>query len=210
MFSIAIVLALALIPTSVTPQTIDPKTVPIALRNARQFRPRSGQLMQSGKRTSSSATNASTFQTHSTLEYQCVCYSGQVPNASEYSQTIPYYTCTESNNQCVNRCAGSSSCQSACRENNPCGAKNPTRVNTSTITTMSSTSTAAGASSQTTGGTSGTASSGDAVYTTFGGTLPSSSAVNGQNAGSMAVELGRSYGLAAVAGGIFAGFALLL
>jgi hypothetical protein len=142
-----------------------------------------------------------------TFSYRCVCQSGLSPNASEYSETIPYYLCTEANTQCVNRCGGNSACQSACRERNPCGAQQPTRVNTSTISSSMS-ETATGASGSAT--LSGSATSG-ALYTGFGGS-PTASATGRPNgaAGSVALELGKSYGLGLVAAGIFAGFALVL
>src|SRR5271163_1563967 len=87
-----------------------------------------------------------------TLDFDCVCGNGQSPNASEYSQTIPYFECQEYGDQCVAACNGDSTCQGACRDNNPCGAQNPTRVNvTSTSSAMSSTTLPAGASSGTAG-----------------------------------------------------------
>ena len=64
-----------------------------------------------------------------TLTYGCVCGNGLQPNVSEYSLTIPYFTCTEWGNQCVERCEGDSACASSCRQDHPCGALNPTREN---------------------------------------------------------------------------------
>lgn len=201
MYAVAILLALASIPTFVAPQAIDPKTVPLSTRAYWcQSQMTSCPLLCAQMPGQSDSARANTCDP-ATLVFQCVCNNGMSPNASEFSQTVPYFTCTEFNNQCVTRCAGSSSCQSACRENNPCGAKNPTRVNTSTITTMSSTT---GIASTQTG-----SSVSQSVATTFGGTLPTNS-FNGQNAGPVAIDLGRSYGLALVAGGIFAGFALVM
>jgi hypothetical protein len=84
--------------------------------------------------------------------------NGQQPNSSQYSLTIPYYICTETNNQCVNNCGGNSACQSSCRQDHPCGAQDPPRVNTaSASSTMSATATGDAA-----------ASSGSMVYTGFG------------------------------------------
>ncbi len=63
----------------------------------------------------------------------------------------------------------------------------------------------------TSGGASGTGDAEDEIFTTFGGTLPSSSSgADGESAGSVAIDFGRSYGLGAVALGVFAGFALIL
>ncbi|PNS20393.1 hypothetical protein CAC42_5843 [Sphaceloma murrayae] len=37
----------------------------------------------------------------SNLSYECVCSTGISPNSTEYSQTLPYFVCTEWGNQCV-------------------------------------------------------------------------------------------------------------
>lgn len=142
-----------------------------------------------------------------TLVYNCVCaVNGLSPNVSEYSQTIPYFVCTESNNNCVAACNGNSNCQSACREDNPCGAQNPTRVNESTITT-SATSTNGDAAAS-------TASDG-AVFTGFGGsdatTTPAADEGNSPtSAAALLLDLGQLYGLGVVATGIMGGFFVLL
>ncbi|RHZ61135.1 uncharacterized protein CDV56_105494 [Aspergillus thermomutatus] len=73
------------------------------------------------------------------LTYNCVCSNQMSPNASEYSQTIPYYLCTEANTECVDRCDSSdATCQSACRTERPCGAQNPKRHNVTTTTSATS------------------------------------------------------------------------
>ncbi|KAF3391663.1 hypothetical protein F1880_007673 [Penicillium rolfsii] len=122
-----------------------------------------------------------------TLTYNCVCSNGISPNASEYSQTLPYFICTEANNQCVNAC-GDSACQSNCRTANPCGAQNPPRVNvtsTSATSSMAATSTAASTAVQTTEAT---------------GAAPRG----------VSVEISQVYGLFVLVGGVVAGFAVLL
>lgn len=145
-----------------------------------------------------------------TLDFDCVCGNGLSPNASEYSQTIPYFECQEYGNECVANCGGDTSCESDCRTQNPCGAQNPTRVNVTSTT------------SSTTGPTSGASASGSAVvFNGFGGassTPTSGSSSSGSSSGSSssksgaqaAVEVGRSYGLAIVFTGLFAGFAMIL
>ncbi|KAJ5875424.1 uncharacterized protein N7473_012771 [Penicillium subrubescens] len=124
--------------------------------------------------------------TAETLTYSCVCSNGISPNASEYSQTLPYFICTEANNQCVNACSDSA-CQSRCRTANPCGAQNPPRVNvTSTASSsVAATSTAASNVIQT-GGATGAAPRG------------------------VSVEMSQVYGLCVLVGGVVAGFAVLL
>lgn len=147
----------------------------------------------------------------STLAYICLCDNGLTPNASEYSQTVPFYECTEAANQCVNRCPrGDSACQSQCRTASPCGAQNPTRVNTSTISsTMSATST---------GGGGAAATDASAIYTGFGAASTtgsdsgsdSGSGGSSSNAQALAIGFGRSWGLAVVFVGISAGFTFML
>lgn len=87
------------------------------------------------------------------------------PNLSEYSVTLPFFICQEWGNQCVANCGSDTSCASDCRENHPCGALSPTRVNE---TTSSSTSTA----TQT--GAAATTSAGQ-IYDGLGGNGDSSS-----------------------------------
>ncbi|KAL4902585.1 hypothetical protein BDW74DRAFT_180691 [Aspergillus multicolor] len=127
-----------------------------------------------------------------TLVYSCICDNNQSPNSSEYSQTIPYFLCTEENNNCVAAC-GDSACQEQCRTGNPCGAQNPKLANT-TSTNGSSTTTSATTSTTST-------------LAPFTG-LPSD---DDEGAAVRPVtDLRQVYGLAAVLGGFFAGFAILL
>ncbi|KAJ5037453.1 uncharacterized protein L3040_007628 [Drepanopeziza brunnea f. sp. 'multigermtubi'] len=145
----------------------------------------------------------------SDLSYSCICGNGLTPNLTEYSQTLPYFTCTEFGSQCVANCNGDSLCQSACRADHPCGAQNPVKVNLSTVTTASATKTNLPA-----GATSGPAG---IVYNGLGGaaTTPASDSSNSQSntqqsGAEIALGLGHSYGLAVVFAGVFAGFALVL
>jgi len=137
-----------------------------------------------------------------TLTYDCVCGNGMSPNASEYSQTLPYFVCTEYGSQCIAGCGGNTACQSDCRSQHPCGAQDPPRIN---VTTTSSSMTA---TTVPVGATSGAAG---VVYTGLGGsaatTAPSTGTKNGAQAG---LDLGRSYGLAVVFAGIFTGFTLVM
>ncbi|KAI4791950.1 hypothetical protein E4T45_12838 [Aureobasidium sp. EXF-8846] len=141
-----------------------------------------------------------------TLDYSCICENNLAPNASEYTQTIPYYTCTEWGQECIAACAqGDSQCQHDCTANHPCGAQDPKRVNvtTSTSATASKTGAVAGQTTNSAGATifSGLGGSGGAAQT------GSSSSQTGTAA---ALQLGQAYGLFAVAAGIFGGFAILL
>jgi len=179
--------------------TIDPNSVPLSTRSAWcQSQLTSCPLLCLQNTGGNSSTTSANDCDPTTLTYDCVCGNGLAPNASEYSQTLPFFICQEYGNQCVAACNGDSSCQSACRDDNPCGAQNPTRVNTTTSSTMTATAT----------GGSGT---GATVYTGLGGASSTSSSSSTKKSGSQAaLDLGRSYGLGVVFVGIFAGFALVM
>ncbi|MCJ1361239.1 hypothetical protein MMC16_000337 [Acarospora aff. strigata] len=185
------------------PQAIDPNSVPLATRQKWCKDQQSACPLLCLQQPNTTSTPSSNKCEAETLIYSCICSNGQQPNASEYSLTIPYYTCTESNTQCVNNCAGNSACQSDCRTKNPCGAQEPTRVNTSTSSpTMSATATG-----------DSTAGSGDTVTTGFGGAAATQTAGSGggtSGASGLAINVGHAYGLGVVAAGFFAGFAFLL
>jgi len=140
-----------------------------------------------------------------TLDFSCICADNIAPNASEYSQTIPYYICTQWGTECIAQCGGNTDCEYNCRAQHPCGAQNPKRVNTTTSSsaTASKTGSVAGQATNSAGQTvfSGLGGSGSAAQT------GSSSSSTGSAA---ALQLGQAYGLFAVAAGIFGGFALLL
>ncbi|KAK4240859.1 hypothetical protein C8A03DRAFT_12857 [Achaetomium macrosporum] len=126
-----------------------------------------------------------------TLTYGCVCSDGKQPNISEYTLTLPYYVCTEWGNQCVKDCGSNNVCASDCREQHPCGAQNPVRANTTVTSTTATSSATATASNE-----------------VFDGLADGSE--NGNRNAAGALRFGDSYGLAVVAGGLFAGFAMLL
>jgi len=128
-----------------------------------------------------------------TLSWHCVCKSnGLTPNMSEFSLTIPYYVCTESNNQCVKACGNNNQCQYDCRAKNPCGAQNPSPPNAS-------------ATASKTGTATGSAATGSSTDDGFGN--PTS---GGQNAANTLLNIGQAYGVGIVAAGIFAGAQLIL
>lgn len=124
------------------------------------------------------------FWKQDTLKYSCVCSNGQSPNASEYTETIPFFLCTEQNTQCVNDCTqNNSSCQDKCRSSNPCGAQNPRPPNKTATTAASTTS-----------------------------TLPPFTGEASDEGGAIKpmIDLKPVYGLSIVLGGFFAGFAFFL
>ncbi|TVY88931.1 hypothetical protein LAWI1_G004944 [Lachnellula willkommii] len=212
---IAAVVATALYTLGAQAQTytIDPSSVPIATRGmlfkqaiANPFLTHNRCLVRYTKTIMSVSMHTSiVFFDHifeqllsrkytDSLTFSCVCGNGISPNASEFSETLPYFICTEYGSQCVAACNGNTDCQSNCRSQHPCGAQNPVRVNTSTSSVMPST---------TSGGASNTQ-----VYNGLAGAT--TTAASGKKSGAQsAQDIGRSYGLAVVFAGIFAGFALV-
>jgi hypothetical protein len=137
------------------------------------------------------------------LTYDCVCDNGLSPNASEYSQTLPYFICTQYGTQCVANCGSDTACQSACRADHPCGAQNPTLVNTSTIApTASPTGTGTQGAATATGST-------PVTYNGIAGATETSTSAKKSGADA-ALNIGRSYGLGIVFASLFAGFALVM
>lgn len=64
-----------------------------------------------------------------TLQYQCICADNTIPNATEYSQTIPYFLCTYQVQNCIQNCGQfDPTCAENCRIGRVCGASNPTRA----------------------------------------------------------------------------------
>ncbi|KAH9892997.1 hypothetical protein F4778DRAFT_749141 [Xylariomycetidae sp. FL2044] len=131
-----------------------------------------------------------------TLTYGCICSNGLQPNVSEYSLTLPFFICQEWGNQCVEGCGEDSGCASACREDHPCGALNPTRVNSTTISTMQATGTDSGA----------TATDSNVIYTGLAG---SDSAPNDNSAFRPSTETGGLFGFFLLSGGLCLGMMLL-
>jgi hypothetical protein len=203
----AAVLATALLSMSVRSQItyyIDPNSVPLSTRTQWCTAQKTSCPLLCLQLPGASSTTSANDCDPTNLTYDCVCGNGQSPNASEYSQTLPYFICTTYGDQCVAACNGDTNCQSACRTDHPCGAQDPTRVNTTSTSSMASTTVPAGA-------TSGTAG---VVYTGLGGavsTAATAAASSTSKSGAQAaLDLGRSYGLAVVFGGLLAGFALVM
>jgi hypothetical protein len=158
-----------------------------------------------------------------TLDYSCECGDGLRPNVTQYTQTMPFFICQEWGNQCVTACNGDNACSSACRQDHPCGAQDPIKPNSSTLSsTMSSSASRTASNADAT-----TDSSGGTVYSGFGGasstgdsssaeessgsSSDSSNAADSSSAGrAAALEFGHTFGILALAGAFFGGFALVL
>ncbi|KAI5237852.1 hypothetical protein E4T43_07807 [Aureobasidium subglaciale] len=142
-----------------------------------------------------------------TLDYSCLCSNNLSPNASEYSQTIPFYICTATNQECISNCGGNTQCEFNCNADNPCGAQNPTRINATTSSaSATASSTGSGSANQATN------SAGQTIYSGLGssGGAAATGSSNTNTGAAAALQLGQAYGLLAVSAGIFAGFGLLL
>lgn len=207
--SLAIVAVATTLVSLAGSQSIDPNTVPISTRNTWCTNQIAACPLICTQETQGSAATYANTCDPTTLQYNCVCGNGLAPNVSEYSQTVPYYVCTQANTNCQSNCGTDSSCQAACVQNRPCGAQNPKRVNTTTTMATTTSMTAATGSRD---------ASGSTVYTGFGGSSAtssssssgSSSSSSRSGAASIIVDMGQLYGLAVVATGIFAGATLLL
>jgi uncharacterized membrane protein YgcG len=186
-------------------QTIDPSSVPLATRDSWCRDQQSSCPLLCLQQVDTATTRSNTCNP-STLAWTCVCSDGTSPNVSEYSQTVPFYQCTEWGNQCVLKCGQNSACASDCRENHPCGAQNPTRVNSTSASSMPQTATATGSGSAETSGFSSFGGSGSSSS----GSSGSDSSSGGKSGASAVISLGQSYGLGLVSLGLFAGFAILL
>ncbi|CAD6442091.1 1bae2c16-9ff6-4986-9ef9-389a44e3d112 [Sclerotinia trifoliorum] len=192
----AALIAPALVKFATAQYTIDPSSVLLATRKSwcqSQTQTCPSLCLQNGGNDSSTETNTCDPET---LNYACICGNGLSPNASEYSLTLPYFICTQYATNCVAACNGDNNCQAACRDDHPCGAQNPTRINTTSSATQSST------------GTAGASSTNAVAYTGLGGSTSTSTPKSG--AAQMTMDFGKSYGLAVIFAGVFAGFTLVM
>lgn len=89
-------------------------------------------------------------------------------------------------------------CQTDCREDNPCGAQDPPKGNSTNATASAS------------GTASATGSGKDVVYTGFGDGSASDGGPDDGAGARAAVEIGRVYGFGILAAGFIGGFAFLL
>ncbi|KAH9844510.1 Pci domain-containing protein [Teratosphaeria destructans] len=134
-----------------------------------------------------------------TLNYTCMCTSGNTPNISAYMGTMPYFVCEQWIADCVqahpNDLDGITACRSV-----TCGTKNASSESTTSSAASSATSTGSAAS---------TASSSMASST---GTATSSSTSSSATSSSAAIALGvaKTYGTGILAAAMFAVFGLAL
>ncbi|RDL33126.1 Uncharacterized protein BP5553_08565 [Venustampulla echinocandica] len=181
---------------------IDPNSVPLDIRSHWCTSQKAACPLLCLQLPGQSATTRANDCDAPTLVYHCICGNGLTPNASQYSQTLPYFICQQYGNQCVTACSGNTDCQNSCRVDHPCGAQNPSPLNTSSSSVMPSTTRGSGGS-ETTGGVVYNGISGAAETTAAGG-------AGKKSGGQAALDMGQSYGLAIVFASVFAGFALVL
>ncbi|KHN95561.1 uncharacterized protein MAM_06618 [Metarhizium album ARSEF 1941] len=102
--------------------------------------------------------------------------------------SLPYFVCIQWGIDCQNNCP-TNACKSDCVQKNPCGAQDPPKPNASKTADAKPTS-----------------SSGS---NTIFSDAPGGGSAGGKNGAGAALEVGRTYGLAIVLTGLFAGFAFL-
>ncbi|KAK6538002.1 hypothetical protein TWF694_010895 [Orbilia ellipsospora] len=94
------------------------------------------------------------------LSWQCVCADGTVPNATQYTQTIPYFICIDEVQGCVNNCPqADATCSQGCVNGKVCGATDPKKVTTTSKSGSNHAATSTGAPAAS--GTSGSSNGGD-------------------------------------------------
>ncbi|KAF2634908.1 hypothetical protein P280DRAFT_474209 [Massarina eburnea CBS 473.64] len=123
------------------------------------------------------------------LTYSCVCDNNVSPNVTMYTQTLPYFICTQWGTQCVSACSDNT-CADKCRADHPCGASDPYKGNATASSTSSSTASKTASSS----------SDATSIAPAFG---------EGSGSDSAASTIGATSGMAITFVGILAGFALL-
>ncbi|KAJ5240875.1 uncharacterized protein N7469_002466 [Penicillium citrinum] len=180
--AIPILLALTSFLTPTTSQSIDPSSVPKPTRESWCSSQKAACPLICLQLPGASGSPTQNTCSADTLAYSCICSNNVSPNASEYSQTMAYYICTEANNQCTKACS-TNTCADACRSDHPCGAQDPKRVNVTTTSAAATTST----------------------------TMPSINTKEATGAATrFSLEMGHVVGSCALVGGFVAGFAILL
>ncbi|CAI6278381.1 unnamed protein product [Periconia digitata] len=179
--------------------TIDPNSVP---KNTRDYWCKMSKtqcplicLQQPGVKTSNTINNDCDADA---LTYACTCDNNVSPNITMYTQTLPYFICTEWGTQCRKDCGSDNTCADKCTADHPCGASEPFKGNASASASASGTPSATSSGS---GGADSTAP----VEAPFGnsGNEPE------RNAASTLTTFGATYGMAMTLVGVFAGVALL-
>ncbi|KAK6821001.1 hypothetical protein PG990_012983 [Apiospora arundinis] len=130
------------------------------------------------------------------LTYGCVCSDNKQPNISEYTLTLPYFTCTEWGTQCVAKCGSNNDCSRDCREKHPCGALNPQKPNETASASQSATKTGDASPSET--------------NKIFNGLDGSGSTDNKPKSAAVSLEMANLVTLVTVAAGVTLGFGYIL
>jgi hypothetical protein len=107
----------------------------------------------------------------SDLTYSCICSNGTAPDVSAYQETLPFYICEATYEQCIAANPNDAQGQDACRKNQKCGTLNATAVEGSSGESSASSSTSATGMA-----TSASATSGSSA-TSGAGATPSNAAV---------------------------------
>lgn len=215
LFSTYAVAAVSALFTLGASQSIDPNSVPLSLRDfwCQSQTTACPLICTQETQNDGNGGSAGTLSNDcvaESLSYSCVCANGLSPNVSEYSQTIPYFTCTESNTQCVANCGmNNNACAASCTQDHPCGAQNPTRINATTSSASGTASATGNSASGTNGVYSGFGSSASSTGSSSGSSSSGSSS-SSSSATKVVLSFGQLYGVGVVVSGIVVGFGLLL
>ncbi|GAM85210.1 hypothetical protein ANO11243_032140 [Dothideomycetidae sp. 11243] len=198
MFYSSVLLAVTAMTGLVASQvTIDPNSVPLSERSNWCL----AETNTCPEICGNDGTTANTCDP-STLDYTCTCRSGNTPNISEYTQTIPFYVCQTYIAQCIAANTNSAQAQDKCKATQ-CGnltANSESAATTSSASSSSATPTASSASS----------ASGSATASSTSGTASSASPTAAKSSAAMALAVGRAYGTPALVVGLLAAFGLAM
>ncbi|QKX62480.1 uncharacterized protein TRUGW13939_09641 [Talaromyces rugulosus] len=102
-----------------------------------------------------------------TLNFDCTCVNGTVPDVEPYTNTIPFFVCQANYDQCIQNNPNDLDAQKACKDNANCGSitASVSHASTTTSSAPSSSSTLSTAHAQATTATSASASASAATGT---------------------------------------------
>lgn len=132
-----------------------------------------------------------------TLDWTCLCSNGSSPDIAAYMDTVPYYICEQSYDDCVADNPNDALAQQNCKTQiqDDCGS-----LNTANYTAASTSSMASSTSSSAPSSTAAAATT----------TSASASATATAKSAATAMLIGRDYGIGLIAAGIMAAFGFML
>ncbi|KAJ9602332.1 hypothetical protein H2200_013187 [Cladophialophora chaetospira] len=100
--------------------------------------------------------------------YTCVCSNGTVPDCTAFAQTLPFFMCQATYQQCINAHPNDAQGQQTCTDNQKCGTRNATaeaiaQTSAAEASSASSTSAASSSAAASSGGSASGSSSASAT-----------------------------------------------